>query len=54
MVTEKSRLASEELKLKLEKRGVEEKQMLAKVEKYGRKIQKKKMRNKKKRVTVDI
>lgn len=54
MVQEKSRIAGEELKLKMEKKGIEEEQHAAKHEKLGRKIQKKKLRNKKKRVTLDI
>ena len=54
LVVEKMRVASEELKLKMEKRGVEEQQNAEKYEKYGKKIFKKKVRNKKKRVTVDV
>ena len=40
--------------MKMEKRGVGEEQNNEKNEKYGKQIQKKKLRNKKKRVTVDI
>jgi len=54
MVQEKVRIANDELKLKMEKRGVDEEKNNEKYEKYGKKIQKKKLRNKKKRVTVDI
>lgn len=54
MVQEKVRIANDELKLKMEKRGVDEDQNHQKYEKYGKKIEKKKLRNKKKRVTVDI
>lgn len=54
MVQEKVRIANDELKLKMEKRGVDEEKESEKYEKYGKKIQKKKLRNKKKRVTVDV
>lgn len=54
MVQEKVRIANDELKLKMEKRGVDEEKEAEKYEKYGKKIQKKKLRNKKKRVTVDV
>lgn len=54
MVQEKVRIANDELKLKMEKRGVDEEKEGEKYEKYGKKIQKKKLRNKKKRVTVDV
>ena len=54
MVQEKARAAAQELKLKMEKKGLEEEQNNQKYQKYGKKIQKKKMRNKKKRVAIDI
>lgn len=53
-VDEKVRAATEELKLKLEKKEIDDDKMDEKYAKYGRKIQKKKIRNKKKRTKIDI
>lgn len=54
MVQEKMRMANEELKLKMDKKDLNEEENMDKYEKYGKKIQKKKFRNKKKRVKIDI
>lgn len=49
-----ARAAEEELKLKQEKNEVADEQTQQKYMKYGKKIQKKKIRNKKKRTKIDI
>lgn len=48
------RIAQEELKMKLEKKEITEEQMEEKYAKFGKKIQKKKFKNKKKRTVIDI
>jgi hypothetical protein len=53
-VDQMARAAEEELKLKQEKNEVADEQTQQKYMKYGKKIQKKKIRNKKKRTKIDI
>lgn len=48
------RASAEELKLKMEKKEVDDEKLDEKYAKYGRKIQKKKKLNQKKRTKIDI
>lgn len=54
MVNEKARIANDQLKLKMEKKEITDEQTSERYSKFSKKIQKKKIHNKKKRTKIDI